>query len=309
MAVVTWNRGPWASRDRSMPYQSITAPQGQMPTGGYQFAPGVPMPPPEGDNSGRRSGGEPRGYGDAPSISGAISAALGGGLLGSTAGRVGSGVLGMGAGAVAPGLGTALTGYGLLSMIGNAIRSWSGAPAYEANPYAGLLSPAEIQATYDYEGNIRGAEAAAERAAMENSIRQAAATEPELGLSGWFGADVGQGGGNGPGSEGEAGGPAGSGSAGPGTGGTGGGANSDSDNYAKGGVSRATRGAKRATFGERGPETAIFMPDMMKRPGLQGRERQVRRGLQSAYRSLMPRGPEYPPKPGYPRGPIAPGGK
>ncbi len=54
---------------------------------------------------------------------------------------------------------------------------------------------------------------------------------------------------------------------------------------ARGGVAKA-RKATRATFGEAGPETAIFIPEMMKQLGLQGRERDVIRALREALRDL-----------------------
>jgi hypothetical protein len=65
---------------------------------------------------------------------------------------------------------------------------------------------------------------------------------------------------------------------------------------ARGGVRKTKPGKPmNRTFGERGPEKAIFIPERgsqfdMTKPGIQGNERQVRSGLQSAYKSLMPRG-------------------
>ncbi len=62
--------------------------------------------------------------------------------------------------------------------------------------------------------------------------------------------------------------------------------------WAKGGVSRVKR-TTRATYGEPGTagngksgETAIFIPEMMKQLGLQGRERDVIRALREALRDL-----------------------
>ena len=61
----------------------------------------------------------------------------------------------------------------------------------------------------------------------------------------------------------------------------------DSGYMRQGGVINAKR-PFHAVFGERGTggETGIFIPRTMQRPGMQGRERQVRRGLQGAYASL-----------------------
>ncbi len=56
---------------------------------------------------------------------------------------------------------------------------------------------------------------------------------------------------------------------------------------AKGGVWRAKK-ATRVRFGEKGPETAIFIPEMMKQLGLQGRERDVIRALREALKALEP---------------------
>ncbi len=69
---------------------------------------------------------------------------------------------------------------------------------------------------------------------------------------------------------------------------------SDGGGWARGGVSRVRRTSK-ATYGEPGTagngksgETAIFIPEMMKRLGLQGRERDVIRALREALKALEP---------------------
>lgn len=54
---------------------------------------------------------------------------------------------------------------------------------------------------------------------------------------------------------------------------------------ALGGVHFAVR-PERAIFGEAGPEAAIFIPEFMRKPGLQGNERQVRSALMRAILSL-----------------------
>jgi hypothetical protein len=87
----------------------------------------------------------------------------------------------------------------------------------------------------------------------------------------------------GEGGEGDAGGDNG-GNDGSGDGGTGG-----DSGWAKGGVSRARRSTK-ATYGEAGPETAIFIPDFMKAPGIQGREQAVARALREYLNILAPVG-------------------
>jgi hypothetical protein len=53
----------------------------------------------------------------------------------------------------------------------------------------------------------------------------------------------------------------------------------DGGYWARGGVSTASRGPRRAVYGEAGPEKAIFVPKMMERPGNQGREESVVRAL------------------------------
>jgi hypothetical protein len=64
---------------------------------------------------------------------------------------------------------------------------------------------------------------------------------------------------------------------------------SDGPDVARGGVFKTTR-ERRTRFHwgepETGGETAIFVPESMKRRGMQGREPQVRRGLKKAYASL-----------------------
>lgn len=56
--------------------------------------------------------------------------------------------------------------------------------------------------------------------------------------------------------------------------------------YAAGGV-KTFHKPERPLVGEAGPEKGIFIPERMKRPGLQGNERQVRAGLQSSLRELL----------------------
>ncbi len=102
-----------------------------------------------------------------------------------------------------------------------------------------------------------------------------AGADPGEGYGGWGGLDS-SGGGGGIGG-GDAGGGIGSGEGGGGA-------------WARGGVSRATRGPKRGTWGEAGDETAIFIPRRMRHPGMQGREREVRGALAREYGALQPRG-------------------
>jgi len=56
--------------------------------------------------------------------------------------------------------------------------------------------------------------------------------------------------------------------------------------WAKGGVKKF-RGPARPLVGEGGDETAIFVPEKMKRKGFQGKEREVRKGLKRTYSSLI----------------------
>lgn len=247
------------------------------PTGYLAPRGGDYVPPAGGDSSGMRSGGEPRGYGDAPSISGAISAALGGGLLGASAGRLGSSAIGYGAGALSGPLGAALTGYGLMSMIGNAVRSWSGAPEFEANPIAAAPTLGEIQGAYDYGGFFAG-EAA--RQAREDANRSFYGINNPLGMDSNMGG-FSPSGNFGTGESGSAqGGTGGGGGFAGGDPGMGGGNPGGTGDKARGGVLYATH-PQTVTFGEpsTGGEWAAFIPKWMEQHGYQPGERAIRRSL------------------------------
>lgn len=77
----------------------------------------------------------------------------------------------------------------------------------------------------------------------------------------------------------------------PGTGGRsesdpgGSGMGGDSHGFAKGGVSRVSK-PTRSLYGEKGRETAVFVPENMKRPGVQGREREVEAAMKTLLRAL-----------------------
>lgn len=67
--------------------------------------------------------------------------------------------------------------------------------------------------------------------------------------------------------------------------GTGTGGESGSGYVAKGGVFKAARPTTK-TFGEAGKETGVFVPEWMKRPGIQGKERQIVAALETLLREL-----------------------
>jgi hypothetical protein len=173
---------------------------------------------------------------------------------------------------------------------------------YRNNPLSGVMTPEGIQNTYDFEGNIKGDAAKAERAAAEAA--RAASIGPGImgdpATPGPTDAPIGpspesqsyEGGYSAPDSTGEGpgGGPSGEGTASGESGGHG--AAGDSSMNALGGVRRATLGPKTATFGEplpngnANPETAIFIPDFMAKMGLQGREKEVIQALQTMLQIL-----------------------
>lgn len=83
----------------------------------------------------------------------------------------------------------------------------------------------------------------------------------------------------------DAGGSGGTGGTGAGDSGSGGGPGGEAGGRALGGVDKVNK-PTRVTFGEYGPETAIFIPEHMKRPGLQPKEASVIRALDQLLREL-----------------------
>jgi hypothetical protein len=299
-----------------MPYYTKPfAGKSQAATVGAPNMEGPTNPKEEGGDSGSgvSSKGEPSAFGDAPSL----SDALGGGIAGKIGGNVASKAADLGL-SMATGLATSPVGgplgaYGLMTSLGKAVRGWAGAPSFESNPLAGAPTVADIQNAMDMMGIPAGLEAQAMRDA---AISLAGGLTPEFGgltpadlagnPGGWgsntlgaptpgvanpdspfgagprgfgeaprgseYGTNMGNtGGGNGPGGKG--GGGLSDSSGNPG-------GDSPGDHEAKGGVLKATHGPKRVTFGEAGPETAIYIPEWwLKTPGYQGKERQVKESM------------------------------
>ncbi len=222
--------------------------------------------------------------------------------------RLGSGILGTALGGMPRALGYAFAPAAALtypSMVANIASMF--APEYEENPLRGLMSPSMIQDIQDYQPN-RMSEVQANQGALRDAIevqnRAASAYDAAYGFeqgfpsvnpvspadlaghpAGWGGNPLGppepsvsaldidtqSPGGfglGGPGSNTGSTGTSATDAASPGT--------ADPGYFARGGVSRATRGAKTARYGEAGRETAMFVPDRMLRPGVQGREREVK---------------------------------
>ncbi len=183
------------------------------------------------------------------------------------------------------------------------IARMAGVPQ-EANPMYGVPSAQDVQDAYDYGGVYAGQTAKAARDQAVADLAEYGGLEAALNAEagspgGWAGAghapgvgaagysatnpslsaegvDTGPGGAS-MGSESATGGP----------GGIGGGGPAGGPDYARGGVSRAVGGPRRVTFGEAGPEEAIFIPDIMYRPGLQPNEEAVRRALAISLLRMM----------------------
>jgi hypothetical protein len=173
------------------------------------------------------------------------------------------------------------------------------APGYEADPLSGVLSPTDLASIGQYFGNIAEQEARDAQAGLGQSIgpsapgwgeqlageRSAGApgvdtSAPSPGEFGNYGEGQGGGGQQGGGDD-SGGRDAGSaGDAGTGTGGE-----SGSGYTAKGGVFKAGKPTTR-TFGEAGKETGIFVPEWMKRPGIQGKEKTIIAALETLLREL-----------------------
>lgn len=146
---------------------------------------------------------------------------------------------------------------------------WMGFPSYSPNPWAGMISPADIQGIKDYFGEF----AARDAIARNESITRDVTSRPED--PGRLGNDLGPEGPSGV-SPGAAAGSVGRGDVG----------GADPGNfYARGGV-RMVRTPTNLIAGEAGPEQAIFIPASMKRPGIQGRELAVRRAIMQAMHDL-----------------------
>lgn len=189
---------------------------------------------------------------------------------------------------------------GLVSGLGSKIADWAG-QLREANPMMGVATPEAIAAMRDIDPN-RAADMAAERAQREANISALEAARRSLDAAQGFSTDTpgwgsrtGVASGYGAGEEATSGlGAGGWGGGGdPGTGGRsesdpgGSGMGGDSHGFAKGGVVHAKRPTT-AQFGEpstRG-ETAIFIPEIMKQAGIQGREQEVLSAMQAMQRML-----------------------
>ena len=254
-------------------------------------------------------GGESGGMGGPPGAEPAGFGPVGEGLRGTMKGVGFANMAANLAGYSVPGLNTVLGMYALGIGIPSAIAAKLGVPS-EPNPFAGVPSLAEVQAAYDYAGVFAGDAARAARAEAEAAQNRAAA-EDLTGLvnavspadrvgspAGWggnpYGAPepsvqnpdsvFGPGGEPGPGpspgpSPGvDVGGGYDTGG-GPGPGPSGGLGGEGEGYWAGGGVADAPRGPKRAIYGEAGPESAIFVPETMFRPGVQANEEAVRRAL------------------------------
>jgi hypothetical protein len=162
---------------------------------------------------------------------------------------------------------------GMAIPMSSLLARWAGVPQ-ESNPLYGVPTAQDVQDAYDYGGYYAGKEAQAARDAALGNLDNPFGPNPSFSYGQDFGASAGSPGGWG----GE--------STAPGVGAAGEAKGAEGPGYARGGVSRAMRGPRRATFGEAGPEQAIFIPQAMRRPGIQGREVQVRRALQDAIRAL-----------------------
>ncbi len=274
----------------SLPVQSLTGvPGGLTPTSGGE---GV------GGSAAAGNRGEPSSYGrmDATTeaamrgMTGVVGSALSG--QSPTAGQWGAGLLGSVIGSISPALAASM---GLLG----AVSAYGPMGYAQSNPRAGFMDDPGFRDIGAYFGNIAEANARSAQTQREGQIRGLETDNPETSMRGWFGNEPspstpeaptdpgptdtasGQGRDAGPGpGEGGAigGGGEGIGAGGPDAGGNAG-AGSRGDE-ARGGVVKA--GGKRSvTFGggPTGGETGIFIPEYMKRPGLQGKERQVLEAL------------------------------
>jgi len=226
-----------------------------------------------------------------------------------------AGAFGLG-GMFNPGL--AATGWGLRAALANDKYGITGPPGVIG------ITARDVQDAYDYEGNVKGAQRAADRAEQE-AAREAALgksfaggimggalgpkgpgetpespTDTESGANGpggpgagWgsstpssgFGAGEEAGGGTGGGAAGGAGDGTGTGSAG----GSGGDGSTGGDTRRLGGVRKASGKETITTkWGEpsTGGETAIFIPEIMKKMGMQGREQEVIQALQTMLQIL-----------------------
>jgi hypothetical protein len=275
MAAVTWNRGPWATRP-TRPYQYLTEQRQQRPSfPPYEYE----AEPTDGSGRGGKGITATNEYG--PMTMSEIGN-MWGGSLASKAVSTG----------VNAAMGTTPTAMGFLGLgpkagvtLASAFSSLLGGVRGTDDEF-GLPTAVELQAIQDEQGVMAAQEAArsamAERASRQSmqkeisgALQPGFAEDPENPDPGWGGGGEGEG----EGESTDASDP-GSNTGGTDHGGPGG------ATYARGGVSRVTR-PTRARYGEGGePETAIFIPESMKRRGFQGRERQVRRGLKRAYSSL-----------------------
>lgn len=162
----------------------------------------------------------------------------------------------------------ALPGLGALAMAAISRGLREAGVAQEYDPTWGLDDPA-IQATRDIQGQYAAdAMQAQQRAALNEAFVR------EMGQNIPGGVSPGGGSTGDPGAE----------SAGFG-GAEGGVSTGGGYDFARGGSVKLRR-PTRILAGEREDEQVIAIPQSMRRPGMQGRERQVRRGLKSAYSSL-----------------------
>jgi hypothetical protein len=298
---VNWLRGPWAQPSALQPPQAppMTVPsmpempgvarayRSLIPSAGDTGS-GMPSSGPPGAPSGwgPMTAEERQSFADVMGF-GAPAAARAAGMpsaVGTIAGNLASRAIDLGIPGFSQAVGLAKTGVLGASKLAAALGAMR-----ENNPYAGLRSPEEIQSLRDIWGNMIADRIAAEeaetRAAIEGAQRAAVGTGiPDVQMD----PSINTIGGGGIGGGGSAGDP-GADTAGFG-GGEGGVSTGGGYDMARGGVLRS-RWPTRINVSETGrPETSIFIPQSMQRPGFQGREREVRGGLKSAYRRLVPGG-------------------
>jgi hypothetical protein len=263
---VAWRFGPWATGQTTQqsPYQDVAS------TPISQTQPG---PSAYEDIGGAGRGG--------PGITataeyGPMTMSELGNMWGGAAARKG---VGIGLGALmgqTPSINTALSmapmGYVTL---GSVLSSLFGGIRGTQDDF-GIATPNDIQDMTDYGGQMKGqamaAEAAAQRASVDSMQKEiSGVNQPD-----WNGED-----------------PEGTGSGGKGADdggpGPGGGMGDAGGTEALGGVHRTRPGqSMTSTWGEAGDqETAIFIPDMMKRPGRQGNETDVVRALKRYLMALQ----------------------
>ncbi len=272
MARVQWNRGPWATQ-RTTPYQDVVSPNaGQSP---YQALLGGTMTTEPGGGLGGRGITGTAQYGP---MTGKELGSLWGGTLGNKA--MGYGISSLIAGSPqvpSPMSFASLAPKAAISVASLLSSLFGGVRGYDRE--FGVPTDVDIQGIRDLQGAYAATEAEGQRGSMGQGVDMSENAE----TGSYAGMGMGGPGGYGEGDS--------SGGYGGDTGGFGGdsmgdsGGYGDAGGYAKGGV-KTFRKPSRPLVGEAGEEKGIFVPERMKKKGIQGKERQVRRGLKSAYGSL-----------------------